>query len=212
VTAIGAGLVFFTSRVSRKFLTGMEGFAAGVMLAATYWSLLAPALVLAGDQLRFQWMPAAVGLFSGAIALCAVNRILPHLHRGHALEKAQGLPSSWNRQVLLMLAITLHNIPEGLAVGVAFGAASIGLADATFGSVLALTLGIGLQNTPEGLAISLPMRREGFSPWRSFLFGQASALVEPLAAIIGAVAVLTMKPVLPYVLGFAAGAMLFCGD
>jgi zinc transporter, ZIP family len=154
-------------------------------------------------------MPAGIGLLLGAIALCGVNKILPHLHRGHSIEKAQGLATSWNRQFLLMLAITLHNIPEGLAVGVSFGAASIGLPDATFGSALALAFGIGLQNVPEGLAISLPMRKEGFSARRSFLLGQASALVEPVAAVIGAIAVIAMKSILPYVLGFAAGAMLF---
>jgi len=209
ITAAGAALVFFTKEVNRKLLDVMEGFAAGVMMAASYWSLLAPAIEMSAGRPLPAWVPPAVGFGLGGIFLAAMDKLLPHLHRGLATEKAEGIKTSWDRNSLLILAITMHNIPEGLAVGVAFGAVAAGLPEASLSAAIALAVGIGLQNFPEGLAISLPMRREGVSVWKSFGYGQASALVEPVAAVLGALAVLTAKPLLPYAMSFAAGAMIF---
>ena len=209
VTALGAATVFFVRRVSRKLLNAMLGFAAGVMIAASYWSLLAPAIEMSEGGSVPQWIPAAVGFVLGALFLALVDRILPHLHLQSPLAEAEGLKTTWRRSVLLVLAITLHNIPEGLAVGVAFGAVSNGAPGASLAAAVALALGIGLQNFPEGVAVAVPLRREGMSRWKSFLYGQASALVEPVAGVVGVVAVLVMRPLLPYALAFAAGAMIF---
>jgi zinc transporter, ZIP family len=208
VTAAGAALVFLTREVNRKLLDGMQGFAAGVMMAASYWSLLAPAIEMAQANGARAWIPATVGFLGGGLFLFACDRVLPHLRRGPG-RHAEGIHTSWNRTVLLTLAITLHNIPEGLAVGVAFGAVAEGFPSATLPAAIALAVGIGLQNFPEGLAISLPLRREGVSPGRSFWYGQASALVEPVAAVLGSAAVFLARPVLPYTLSFAAGAMIY---
>ena len=185
----------------------MAGFAAGVMIAASFWSLLAPAIELSREHPIAVWFPPALGFAAGGAFLALMDRILPHLHTGLPLERAEGRKSSWQRSMLLIMAITLHNIPEGLAVGVAFGAAAQG--QATLATALALTLGIGIQNFPEGMAVALPLRREGVRPWKCFLAGQASAWVEPVTAVIGAGAVLLVKPLLPYALSFAAGAMIF---
>lgn len=209
ITALGSALVLFTAQVKRRTLDLMEGFAAGVMIAASYWSLLAPAIEIAAGGPVPVWLPPAVGFLLGGIFLWALDKILPHLHRGRLMEEAEGIQTRWERNFLLMLAITLHNIPEGLAVGVAFGAAAQGLPAASFPAAVALTVGIGLQNFPEGLAISLPLRREGASRRKSFLYGQASALVEPVAAVIGASIVLVTLSALPYLMSFAAGAMVF---
>lgn len=208
VTALGASLVFFTRGLNRKFFDAMLGFAAGVMIAASFWSLLAPAIEMSEEVSTLpKWFPALVGFMSGGLFLAAIDKVLPHLHPG--LKEAEGLKTNWQRSVLLVLAITLHNIPEGLAIGVAFGAAAYGLESATLGAAVALAIGIGLQNFPEGAAVSFPLRREGFSKLKSFSYGQASGLVEPVAAVIGALAVITMQPILPYALAFAAGAMIF---
>jgi ZIP family zinc transporter len=188
----------------------MLGFAAGVMTAASYWSLLAPAIEMAeevGDVPS--WVPATVGFLLGGAFLWAIDRVLPHLHLGFPVEEAEGIKTSWHRSVLLVLAITLHNIPEGLAVGVAFGAVAAGLPAASLAGAVALALGIGIQNFPEGTAVSVPLRREGFSRLRSFWFGQLSGMVEPVAGVLGAAAVLLMRPILPYALAFAAGAMIY---
>ncbi len=209
VTALGASGVFFTAQVNRKLLDVMLGFAAGVMIAASYWSLLAPALEMAAEHAIGAWFPAAVGFLLGAVALRIVDRVLPHLHLEAPVESAEGIKSNWSRSVLLILAITLHNIPEGLAVGVAFGAVAFGLPSATLAGAVALAVGIGLQNFPEGLAVSMPLRREGLSRLRCFWYGQLSAAVEPVAGVIGAAAVLIAQPLLPYALAFAAGAMIF---
>jgi ZIP family zinc transporter len=209
VTALGAGLVFFTHGVNRKLLDIMQGFAAGVMIAASYWSLLAPAIEMSEGKPLPAWVPPAVGFVLGGLFLGACDKILPHLHPGLPTERAEGIKTGWDRTLLLILAITLHNIPEGLAVGVAIGAAAAGLPEASLSAAMALTIGIGLQNFPEGLAVSLPMRRDGFSVWKSFSYGQASALVEPVAAVLGASAVLIARPILPYAMSFAAGAMIF---
>jgi ZIP family zinc transporter len=209
LTALGAGLVFFFRTIDRRVFDGMLGFAAGVMIAASYWSLLAPAIEMAEESGGVPWIPAAVGFMLGGLFLWGVDRLLPHLHRGHAIEEAEGLKTSWQRSVLLVLAITLHNIPEGLAVGVAFGAVAAGLPSAALGGAIALAVGIGIQNLPEGAAVSIPLRREGLSRFRSFWYGQLSGMVEPIAGVLGAVSVLLVRPVLPYALAFAAGAMIY---
>ncbi|MGD8718899.1 MAG: ZIP family metal transporter [Candidatus Zixiibacteriota bacterium] len=212
MTALGAAAVFTTRTVNRRVLDGMLGFAAGVMIAASFWSLLAPAIAMSeGGAMGGvpAWFPAAAGFLLGGVFLAAVDRILPHLHLGFKLVEAEGIKTSWQRSTLLILAITLHNIPEGLAVGVAFGAVAAGFESATWGGAVALALGIGIQNFPEGLAVSMPLRREGMSRIKSFWYGQLSAVVEPAAAALGAAAVLVARPLLPYALGFAAGAMIF---
>lgn len=210
VTALGAGMVFFFKTIQRKVLDGMLGFAAGVMIAASFWSLLSPAIEMAeasGDLPA--WIPATTGFLMGALFLWLTDKILPHLHLGYPMSEAEGVSTGWQRSILLVLAITLHNIPEGLAVGVAFGAVAADLPSASLAGAVALALGIGIQNFPEGAAVSIPLRREGLSRMKSFWYGQLSGIVEPIAGLIGAVAVIYMRPILPYALSFAAGAMIF---
>lgn len=209
LTAIGAAVVFFTNKVDRKLLDAMLGFAAGVMIAASYWSLLAPAIEMSQEGALPAWIPAVSGFLLGGLFLWGMDKLLPHLHPGFPLVEAEGISTTWRRSVLLMLAVTLHNIPEGLAVGVAFGAIAAGMPSATLAGASALALGIGLQNLPEGLAISMPLRGEGMSRLKSFWYGQLSAVVEPVAGVVGAAAVLLARPILPYALSFAAGAMIF---
>jgi ZIP family zinc transporter len=209
LTALGAGLVFFFRRINRKVLDGMLGFAAGVMIAASYWSLLAPAIEMAQESSLPAWIPATVGFLLGGFFLWVVDKILPHLHLGFPIEEAEGISTSWHRSILLVLAITLHNIPEGLAVGVAFGALASNLPSATLAGATTLALGIGIQNFPEGTAVSVPLRREGLSRLKSFWYGQLSGIVEPVAGVVGAVAVILVRPLLPYALAFAAGAMIY---
>lgn len=209
VTAIGAALVFFFRSVNKKVLDIMMGFAAGVMIAASFWSLLAPSIEMSSELGMIEWIPPAVGFLLGGIFLLAVDKLIPHLHVGFKTEDAEGVKTSWKRSVLLVLAITLHNIPEGLAIGVAFGSVVYGLESSSLTSAIVLAIGIGLQNFPEGAAVSLPLRREGFSRTKSFLYGQASGIVEPISAFLGALLVITMRPILPYALSFAAGAMIF---
>ena len=209
VTAMGAATVFFRKDFNRHLLNGMLGFAAGVMIAASYWSLLAPAIAMSTGGPLPNWVPAVSGFLLGGAFLWLMDKLLPHLHRGLSLDQAEGIKTHWQKTILLVMAITLHNIPEGLAVGVAFGAAAANLPSATLAGAVALALGIGLQNFPEGMAVSIPLRREGLSPSRSFFYGQLSAVVEPLAAVCGAAAVLLMRAILPYALAFAAGAMIY---
>lgn len=209
ITAVGAALVFFFKSVNKKVLDIMMGFAAGVMIAASFWSLLAPAIEMSGELGVIEWLPPAVGFLLGGLFLLAVDKILPHLHVGFKTEDAEGIKTGWKRSILLVLAITLHNIPEGLAIGVAFGGIVYGLESASLSGAIALAIGIGIQNFPEGAAVSLPLRREGLSRTKSFLYGQASGIVEPIAAVLGVIAVVTMRPLLPYALSFAAGAMIF---
>jgi len=209
MTAVGAATVFFTARVNQKVLDMLLGFTSGVMIAASFWSLLVPAIRMSGHGLLPPWLPAMAGFVAGAVFLRTADWLLPHLHLGFPRSAAEGLPTSWQRTTLLVLAITLHNIPEGLAVGVAFGAVTAGLPAATLASAIALAIGIGLQNFPEGLAVAAPLRREGVSPAKSFWYGQLSAVVEPVAGVAGATAVLVAQQILPYALGFAAGAMIF---
>ncbi|MFA9423724.1 MAG: ZIP family metal transporter [Sedimentibacter sp.] len=209
VTALGAALVFFFKKINKNVLNVMLGFAAGVMIAASFWSLLAPSIEMAEDLGQIPWLTAAIGFLGGGAFLLLVDKLLPHLHMGLDTSQAEGIKTSWQRSVLLVLAITLHNIPEGLAVGVAFGAVAYGLPSASLGGAIALAIGIGLQNFPEGAAVSIPLRREGFSRRKAFLYGQASGLVEPISGVIGAFAVISMRPLLPYALSFAAGAMIY---
>jgi len=209
MTALGAALVFFFKTIKRNVLDAMLGFAAGVMIAASYWSLLAPAIEMAEGSNLPAWVPATSGFLAGGAFLWIIDKLLPHLHPGFPTEEAEGLNTSWRRSVLLVLAITIHNIPEGLAVGVAFGALAADLPSASLGGAIALAIGIGIQNFPEGTAVSVPLRREGLSRLKSFWYGQASGLVEPAAGVLGAVAVIFMKPMLPYALAFAAGAMIY---
>ena len=209
LTAAGASLVFFFKNMSRKWLDGMLGFTGGVMIAASYWSLLAPSIAMSEAQGQISWLPPAVGFAMGALFLYGLDKFVPHLHINFKKEESEGPKTDWKRSTLLVLAITLHNIPEGLAVGVAFGAYASGVDGASLGAALALAIGIGLQNFPEGLAVSMPLRRQGVSAKRAFWFGQLSAIVEPIAGVVGAVAVLYMQPLLPYALAFAAGAMIY---
>jgi ZIP family zinc transporter len=209
VTALGAASVFLFKTINRKVLDGMLGFAAGVMIAASFWSLLAPAIAMSEGLGSYKWVPALIGFLLGGVFLLSIDKILPHLHIGFPDEEAEGVKSGWHRSILLVLAITLHNFPEGLAVGVAFGAAATSGSVELIGAAVALAIGIGLQNFPEGMAVSVPLRREGLSRFRSFLYGQASGIVEPIAGVIGAVAVIYMRVILPYALAFAAGAMIF---
>lgn len=211
VTALGAALVFFARTIRQRVMDGMLGFAAGVMIAASFWSLLAPSIEMA-EELNYGklvWIPPLVGFFLGAFFLWVIDKIIPHLHPGFAMSEAEGIKTSWHRSILLVLAITIHNIPEGLAVGVAFGALAFHLPSATFAGAVALAIGIGIQNFPEGTAVSIPLRREGISRWKSFFYGQLSGVVEPIAGVIGAAMVLIARPLLPYALSFAAGAMIF---
>lgn len=209
LTALGAAMVFFFKEIKRKFLDAMLGFAAGVMIAASFWSLLAPAIEMAEMSGTIAWIPAVIGFLLGGFFLWIVDKTLPHLHFGLPIDEAEGIKTSWRRSVLLVLAITLHNIPEGLAVGVAFGALAHDIPGSSFAGAVALAIGIGIQNFPEGAAVSVPLRREGFSRWKAFVYGQASGVVEPIAAVIGAATVIFMKPILPYALAFAAGAMIY---
>ena len=209
LTALGASGVFFAKDINKKVLDAMLGFAAGVMIAASFWSLLAPAIAMSEGKDIPVWVPAAAGFLFGGLFLRMIDKVLPHLHLGFPMEEAEGLKTNWKRSTLLILAITLHNIPEGLAVGVAFGAVAAGIPAATLPGAIALAVGIGIQNFPEGLAVSMPLRREGMSRLKSLWYGQLSAIVEPIAGVIGAAAVIVAQPLLPYALSFAAGAMIF---
>jgi zinc transporter, ZIP family len=208
LTACGAAFVFAAKEPSQKTFDYMLGFAGGVMIAASFWSLLAPAIEMSGHRGQGAWIPASTGFLLGAFFLRMTDKVLPHLHLGFPAEEAEGVKTSWHRSVLLVMAITLHNIPEGLAVGVAIAAAAAGFIEVS-GAAIALAVGIGIQNLPEGFAISVSLRREGLSRFRSFWYGQLSGIVEPMAAVIGAIAVIWVRPLLPYALGFAAGAMIF---
>ncbi len=209
MTALGAAVVFFAKNLPRKALDGMLGFAAGVMIAASYWSLLAPAIEMSEGGPVPVWVPAVIGFLMGGAFLRLVDMVLPHLHLNEPIENAEGIKTTWHKTTLLVLAITLHNIPEGLAVGVAFGAVAAGLDSATLPAAIALAIGIGIQNFPEGTAVSVPLRREGVSRLKSFWYGQLSGLPEPIAGVVGAMIVLTSRSILPYALAFAAGAMIF---
>ncbi|MFN7331393.1 MAG: ZIP family metal transporter, partial [Flavobacterium sp.] len=207
LTALGASFVFFFKTMNRVVLDGMLGFTGGVMVAASFWSLLAPAIEMSEGDGFVKVIPAAVGFLMGAFFIFGLDKILPHLHLN--FQETEGMKSPWQRTTLLVLAITLHNIPEGLAVGVLFGGVAAGIPEASIAGAVTLAIGIGIQNFPEGIAVSMPLRRMGMSRWKSFMYGQSSALVEPIAGVLGAVAVTFFTPLLPYALAFAAGAMIF---
>ncbi len=207
LTAFGASFVFFFKNMNRVALDGMLGFTGGVMIAASFWSLLSPAIEMSKGEGFIKVIPAAVGFALGALFIFGLDKILPHLHIN--FQETEGVKSPWQRTTLLVLAITLHNIPEGLAVGVLFGGVAAGIPEASIAGAVTLAIGIGIQNFPEGIAVSMPLRRMGMSRWKSFMYGQSSALVEPIAGVLGAVAVTFFTPLLPYALAFAAGAMIF---
>ena len=210
VTSLGAASVFLTRNVNRRLLDAMLGFSGGVMIAASYWSLLAPAIEIA-EQLGTlpPYVPAAGGFLLGAGSLWVMDKLIPHLHLLPTNADAEGPPTRWHRSILLVMAITLHNIPEGLAVGVGFGGAVAGIEGASVGAAIALAMGIGIQNFPEGIAVAMPLRGEGLSRRKSFWYGQLSGVVEPVAAVVGAVAVVYAQPILPWALAYAAGAMIY---
>ncbi|MCX7796008.1 MAG: ZIP family metal transporter [bacterium] len=209
VTALGSAGVFLTKEVNRKLLDGMLGFASGVMISASFWSLLLPSIDMSKELGIPQWLPAVIGFLLGGLCLYLIDKLIPHLHINFPDESSEGIKTTWRRTTLLILAVTLHNIPEGLAVGVAFGASALGLSEASLTSAISLAIGIGLQNFPEGLAVSMPLRREGLSSLKSFWYGQLSGIVEPVGGIIGAWLILIARPILPYMLAFAAGAMIY---
>jgi len=209
LTALGAALVFLFKTMNRAVLDGMLGFTGGVMVAASFWSLLAPGIEMSEGEGFMKVIPAAVGFLLGALFIYGLDKVLPHLHINFKESEKEGIKTPWRRTTLLTLAITMHNIPEGLAVGVLFGGVAAGFEGASIGGAVALAIGIGLQNFPEGFAVAMPLRRFGLSRWKSFAYGQASAIVEPIAGVLGAWAVLTFEPILPYALSFAAGAMIF---
>ena len=210
MTAMGAAMIFVLRSMHRGILDGMLGFTGGVMVAASFWSLLAPSIEMSEKIYpSMPWMPAAVGFFAGAMFLFVLDKLMPHLHINFPDSETEGVKTQWHKTTLLVLAITLHNIPEGLAVGVLFGAASLGIDGATYPAAIALAIGIGIQNFPEGFAVSMPLRRAGISKFKSFWYGQSSALVEPVAGVIGAFAVIAIQPILPFALAFAAGAMIY---
>lgn len=210
MTALGAALVFFFRRINKIVLNAMLGFASGVMIAASFWSLLQPAIVMAEQIGQIPYLVAALGFLAGGGFLMLVDHLLPHMHSGLGKSgEIHGPKTNLRRSILLVLAITIHNIPEGLAVGVAFGAAAAGVEGADLTGALALALGIGLQNFPEGAAVSIPLRREGMRRSKAFFYGQMSGIVEPISAIIGVLAVQAFQQILPFALAFAAGAMIY---
>lgn len=207
ITALGASMVFFVKTMNRAVLDGLLGFTGGVMVAASFWSLLAPGIEMSPGTGFVKVIPSIIGFGLGALFIFGLDKILPHVHIN--FKESEGIKTPWRRTTLLVMAITLHNIPEGLAVGVLFGGVAAGIPEASIAGAVALAIGIGIQNFPEGIAVSMPMRRQGVSRLKCFWYGQLSAIVEPIAAVIGAVAVTFFTPILPYALAFAAGAMIF---
>lgn len=207
ITALGASVVFFFKNTSKALLDGMLGFTGGVMVAASVWSLLIPAINMGEGEGFSKLVPAIIGFLLGALFLLVLDRLLPHFHVN--FKQTEGVKSPWQKTTLLILAITLHNIPEGLAVGVLFGGVAAGIPEASIAGAVTLAIGIGLQNFPEGIAVAMPLRRMGLSRRKSFFYGQLSAVVEPIAGVLGAMAVLFFTPILPYALAFAAGAMIY---
>ncbi|WP_033565169.1 ZIP family metal transporter [Sphingobacterium sp. SYP-B4668] len=207
VTALGSSFVFLFKEINPKLLNGMLGFTGGVMVAASFWSLLTPAIEMSKGEGFEKVLPSAIGFLLGAFFIFGLDKLMPHLHIN--FKRTEGPKSSLQRTTLLTIAIALHNIPEGLAVGVLFGGVASGIPEASIAGAVLLAIGIGLQNFPEGVAVSMPLRRMGLSRWKSFNYGQLSAIVEPIFAVLGALAVGFFMPILPYALSFAAGAMIF---
>lgn len=210
MTAVGASIVFTMKNVHRRYFDIMLGFTGGIMLSASFWSLLLPSIQYAEQNLTSaRWIPTSLGFLFGALFLYGMDKLTPHLHINFGVEESEGLKTQWHKSTLLILAITLHNIPEGLAIGILVGAAFLENNDPMLISAIMLTLGIGIQNLPEGLAVSIPLRRYGVSRFKSFWYGQLSAVVEPFAGILGVLAVVYLSALLPYALAFAAGAMIY---
>lgn len=205
ITSLGSMVVFFFKKVNKNIMDAMLGFAAGVMIAASFFSLLSPAISMAEELNLIPWIVTAIGILLGGILLFVGDKIFDHIEKKKSLTSS----SSFKRCLMLIVSITLHNIPEGLAIGVAFGSLYYGIDGATLSSAYMLALGIGLQNFPEGMAVSLPLRREGLSRKQSFLYGQLSGIVEPISGVIGAILVIKVRCLLPYLLAFAAGAMIY---
>ncbi len=209
LSAAGAAMVFLLRELSRKLRESMAGFAAGIMIAAGFWSLLRPAMAMTGGSGRIVWLPATIGFLAGGCFLFLTDRILPHLHAGAPLDQAEGLDTTWKRSVLLVAADVLHTVPEGIAIGFAFAAAAVGTQGVSLGAAVALTVGMGIQSFPEGIGLSVPLRREGMRPRRAFWYGQMPAAIQPVIAVTGATVVLAVPSFAPYALAFAAGALLF---
>lgn len=207
VTAIGASLVYFFKKINKNLMDGMLGFAAGVMIAASFFSLIAPAVTMAENLNLIPWLVTFLGFFSGGLLLFIGDKVYDIYEKRHPQKEDKKF--SMKRCFMLVCSITLHNIPEGMAVGVAFGSVVYGLEGATLAAAWTLALGIGLQNFPEGTAVSMPLRREGISRNKSFFIGQLSGVVEPIAGIIGAILVMKVQILLPFLLSFAAGAMIY---
>jgi len=204
ITALGALIVCFFKEMNRKVLDTVLGFSAGVMIAASFWSLLSPSLELSKELGYIEWLLPTIGFVSGGIFVLLSDKFLDKVLRSkRSMSKA-----SLKRSILLVSAITIHNIPEGMAIGVAFGGIASGIPGMTVIGAVMLAVGIGIQNLPEGAAVSLPLRSEGFSKGKAFMIGQASALVEPISAVIGVLLVVSIRSMLPFLLSFAAGAMI----
>lgn len=204
ITALGALVVCFFKEMNRKALDTILGFSAGVMIAASFWSLIAPAIELSSELGYIEWILPAIGFILGGIFVLLSDEFLDKVLSKKSLKNTVSL----KRSILLVSAITIHNIPEGMAIGVAFGGIASGVPGMTEIGALMLAIGIGIQNFPEGAAVALPLRSEGFSRFKSFMIGQASALVEPISAMIGAVLVIYVRSIMPFLLAFAAGAMI----
>jgi zinc transporter, ZIP family len=210
ITALGAAVVFFFKSINRAVFDTMLGFTGGIMVAASIWSLLIPGIQESEKVFpNFPWFPVAIGFLAGGLFIYVLDKFMPHLHINFGANESEGMATQWHKSTLLILAITLHNIPEGLAVGILFGSAALGFEGADFSAAIALTIGMGIQNFPEGMAVAIPLRRGGASRRKSFWYGQLSAIVEPIAGVIGAATVIYMGHILPYALSFAAGAMIF---
>lgn len=208
-TMAGASLVFVFKNIQKKYLNGMLGFAAGIMIAASIWSLIEPAFEITETKYELPWLPILIGFLSGAGFIFIIDKILPHLHFENDSKNTEGIKTKWNRSTLLVLAVTLHNIPEGLAIGVAFASLSGYTEISHLLPGIMLVVGMSIHNIPEGAAVSLPLFREGMSKRRAFFWGQFSGMVEVLGAIIGVLTVLIIDSILPYALTFAAGAMIY---
>lgn len=210
MTALGASFILFFKKFNRGALDAMLGFTGGVMMAASFWSLLDPAIEMSkGLYGKSFWLVPASGFLVGSLFLFVMDKFTPHLHINFGFDESEGLKTQWHSTTLLVLAITLHNIPEGLAVGVLFGASFAGVDGASIPAAMALAIGMGIQNFPEGMAVAFPLRRMGVSRFRSFWIGQLSAIVEPIAGVLGAIAVFYVQPILPFAMSFAAGAMIY---
>ena len=206
-TTLGAAMVFFMKdNINAKIEKTLLGFAAGVMIAASVWSLLIPAIDMSKEQGRIAWLPAAVGFMLGILFLLLIDSIVPHLHLDS--DKPEGVKSKFSKTTMMMFAVTIHNIPEGMAVGVAYAGAIMGHSKLSLTAAVALSIGIAIQNFPEGICVAMPLRREGISRAKSFLAGQFSGMVEPIAGVLGALFALTVQSALPMALSFSAGAMI----